>query len=78
MQIDESDEQNEKAHFSIRESLQPDSNLTLESPVHPLKHPSQRSSTDNGMQSTPVLFLQEIQESGMSTTSQTILHGTRV
>jgi hypothetical protein len=50
MQIDESDEQDEKADFSIRESLQPDSNVTLESTVHSMKQPAQRSSTDDGMQ----------------------------
>jgi hypothetical protein len=50
MQIDESDEQDENAHFSIRESLQPDSNVTLESALHSLKQPSQRCSTDDAMQ----------------------------
>jgi hypothetical protein len=50
MQIDESDEQNENAHISMRESLQPDSNVTLESAVHLLKQNSQRCSTDDGMQ----------------------------
>jgi hypothetical protein len=50
MQIDESDEQNQNAYLSIRESLQSDSNLTLESAVHPLKQPWQRSSTDDGIQ----------------------------
>jgi hypothetical protein len=50
MQIDESDEQDENANRSIRETLQPDSNLTLESALHQRKQPSQRSSTDDGMQ----------------------------
>jgi hypothetical protein len=50
MQIDGSDEQDENAYAPIRESLQPDSNLTLESAVHPLKQRSQRSSTEDGMQ----------------------------
>jgi hypothetical protein len=50
MKIDESDEHHENAHFSIRESLQPDSNVTLESPVHPLKQNSQSNSTDDGIQ----------------------------
>jgi hypothetical protein len=50
MQIDESDEKDENADSSIRESLQPDSNVTLASAVHSLKQNSQSSSTDDGMQ----------------------------
>jgi hypothetical protein len=50
MQIDESDEQVKNARGSIRESLQPDSNVTLQSAVHRLKHDSQSCSTDDGMQ----------------------------
>jgi hypothetical protein len=50
MQIDESDEQYKNADFPIRESLQSDSNVTLESAVHPSKQRSQRCSTDDGMQ----------------------------
>jgi hypothetical protein len=50
MQIDESDEQDENANFSIPESLQPDSNLTLESALHLRKQLWQRRSTDDGMQ----------------------------
>jgi hypothetical protein len=50
MQIDASNEQDENAYFSIRESLQPHSNLTFESALHPLKQNSQRTTTDDGMQ----------------------------
>jgi hypothetical protein len=50
MQIDESDEQEENADFSIRESLQSDLNVTLESALHPSKQDSQRTSTDEGIQ----------------------------
>jgi hypothetical protein len=50
MQIDERDEQNSNANCSIRESLQPDSNVTLESASHQLKQNSQRSSTHDGME----------------------------
>jgi hypothetical protein len=50
MQIDESDEQDENANCSIRESLQPDSNATLESAVQLLKQRSHRSLTDDGRQ----------------------------
>jgi hypothetical protein len=50
MQIDESDEQGENACASIRETLQPGSNLTLESAEHSLKQNSQRCSIDDGMQ----------------------------
>jgi hypothetical protein len=35
MQIDESDEQDQNADFLIRESLHSDSNVTLESALHP-------------------------------------------
>jgi hypothetical protein len=50
MQIDESDEQYRNAYFSIRESLEPDSNVRLESELHCEKQYSQRTSTDDGMQ----------------------------
>jgi hypothetical protein len=38
MQIDESDEQPENAECSMLDNLQPASNVTVESPVHSLKH----------------------------------------
>jgi hypothetical protein len=50
IQIDESDEQLENACRSIRESLEPDSNVTLERARHSWKHFSQTTSTDDGMQ----------------------------
>jgi hypothetical protein len=50
MQIDESDEQSPKARCSIRASLEPDSNATLESASHAVKQLSQSTSTDDGMQ----------------------------
>jgi Arc/MetJ-type ribon-helix-helix transcriptional regulator len=50
MQIEESDEQFENACDSIRESLEPDSNVTLESARHTAKQRSERTSTDDGMQ----------------------------
>jgi hypothetical protein len=50
MQIDESDEQDKNADFAIRESLQPESKVTLESALQLLKQNSQRCSTDDGMQ----------------------------
>jgi hypothetical protein len=49
MQIDESAEQYENADCSIRDSLEPHSNVTDESP-HAPKHSSQRISTEDGMQ----------------------------
>jgi hypothetical protein len=50
MQIDESDEQYRNANDSICKSVEPVSNVTLESPLHSLKQRSQRISTDDGMQ----------------------------
>jgi hypothetical protein len=50
MQIDESDEQSANVDGSIRESLEPDSNVTCESALHPRKHLSPRTATDDGMQ----------------------------
>jgi hypothetical protein len=50
MQIDESEEQDRNADASIRKSLEPGSNVTLESALHSVKQPWQRSSTDDGMQ----------------------------
>jgi hypothetical protein len=50
MQIDDSDEQNPNASFSMRESVQCDSNVTLESAPQSRKQRSQSSSTDAGMQ----------------------------
>jgi hypothetical protein len=49
-QIDDSDEHNQNAYSSIRESLQPASNVTLESPSHQQKQCSQTTSTDHGTQ----------------------------
>jgi hypothetical protein len=50
MQIDESDEQDPNADDSIRETGQPDSNVTLQSGPHSLKHLSHSISTDEGIQ----------------------------
>jgi hypothetical protein len=50
MQIDESDEQCENAILPSRATLQPVSNLTLESVVHRLKQRFGISATDDGMQ----------------------------
>jgi hypothetical protein len=50
MQIDESDEQDENAFFSIRESLEPASNLTLHRAAHSVKQCAQSTSTDDAMQ----------------------------
>jgi hypothetical protein len=50
MQIDESDEQGQSAELSIRESLESDSNVTLERLLHAEKQLLQRISTDDGMQ----------------------------
>jgi hypothetical protein len=50
MQIDESDEHPRNANLSMHESLEPVSNVTLESPMHPVKQVSQSCSTDDGMQ----------------------------
>jgi FtsZ-binding cell division protein ZapB len=50
MQIDESDEQSRNAPDSIRESLEPVSNVTIESLEHPVKHAAHTITTDDGMQ----------------------------
>jgi hypothetical protein len=47
MQIDKSDKQDENAHLSIRESLEPDSNAKLESAVNRWKQFSKRTSTED-------------------------------
>jgi hypothetical protein len=36
------------AHFSIRDNIDPDSNVTEESDMHQEKHPSPTTSTDEG------------------------------
>jgi hypothetical protein len=48
MQIDESDEQHEKAPLPIRESFEPASNVTLESASHLLKDSKEMVSTVDG------------------------------
>jgi hypothetical protein len=50
MHIDESDGHDENTNCSIRESLEPGSNVTLESLGHPLKLLCPRTSTDAGTQ----------------------------
>jgi hypothetical protein len=50
MQIDGIDEQHANACRSMRESLAPDSNVTLESDTHLWKQPWQSTSSDDGMQ----------------------------
>jgi hypothetical protein len=50
MQIDERDEQSENAHLPIRETLEPQANVTVETVSHEEKQNSQRISTDEGMQ----------------------------
>jgi hypothetical protein len=50
MQIDGSDEQAQEAEFSMRESVEPRSNVTLESLLHSQKQHLQKISTDEGMQ----------------------------
>jgi hypothetical protein len=50
IQIDESDEQSENARPSIHESLESDSNLTVERDLHSLKQDSQIFSTEEGIQ----------------------------
>jgi hypothetical protein len=50
MQIDESDAHDENANFSIRKSLEIDSNVRLESPLQKPKQHSQSCSTDDGIQ----------------------------
>jgi hypothetical protein len=49
MQIDES-EQRSKAFWPMHETLEPDSNVTVERDLHPRKHSVQRFSTDEAMQ----------------------------
>jgi hypothetical protein len=49
MQIDESDEQPENADSAIDESLEPDSNVTVERDLHLEKHHLPRLSTEEGM-----------------------------
>jgi hypothetical protein len=49
MQIDESDEHPENAELPRRESLEPDSNVTVESNLSPRKQFWQRVSTKEGM-----------------------------
>jgi hypothetical protein len=49
IQIDESDEQDLKADFSIRESLDSFSNLTFDRVLHPKKQDLQMISTDEGI-----------------------------
>jgi hypothetical protein len=50
MQIDESDEQPEKAALSIRMSFEPRSNMTFRRVWHRLKQSMGRDSTQKGMQ----------------------------
>jgi hypothetical protein len=50
IQADESDEQYQNAHFSIRESLESFSNLTVERVLHSEKQYSPMISTDEGIQ----------------------------
>jgi hypothetical protein len=50
IQIDESDEQAANANFSIRESLESGSNVTVERVRHPKKQYLQITSTDEGIQ----------------------------
>jgi hypothetical protein len=50
MQIDESDEHSGNAYSSIDESLEPDSNVTVERDPQSLKHCLPRFSTEEGMQ----------------------------
>jgi hypothetical protein len=50
MQIDVSDEQCKNAREPMRESLEPDSNVTLESALQPQEQPSPISKTDHGIQ----------------------------
>jgi hypothetical protein len=49
MEIDASDEHFAKTLGSIHESLEPDSNVTVERAEHPVKHSLQIRSTDDGM-----------------------------
>jgi hypothetical protein len=50
MQIDESDEQSEKAELSIRAREESDGNVTVESWRHAVKHSSPMVRTELGMQ----------------------------
>jgi hypothetical protein len=50
MQIDESDEQSQKAHCAISDSLESDSKLTVQSFRHRRKLDSRIALTDEGMQ----------------------------
>jgi hypothetical protein len=50
IQIDESDEQHQNAHSSIRESLDPLSKHTFDRVTQQLKHSWQMISTDEGIQ----------------------------
>jgi hypothetical protein len=50
IQIDESDEQSPNADFSIHESLEFNSNVSVERERHPLKQFSQSFSTEEGIQ----------------------------
>jgi hypothetical protein len=50
MQIDESDEQNQNADLSMNESLETDSNVSVERDLQPKKHVSPSTSTEEGMQ----------------------------
>jgi hypothetical protein len=50
MQIDESEEQPENAEFSIRESVEPDSNVTEPKLGFRAKQPLPRVVTDEGME----------------------------
>jgi hypothetical protein len=49
MEINRSTEQPENAWFSIRDNLEFDSNVTVESLKQPLKQLAQRTSTEEGM-----------------------------
>jgi hypothetical protein len=51
MQIDESDEQFRNTQFSIRESLESESNVTVQRDSHPSKQRPPSLATDGGMQS---------------------------
>jgi hypothetical protein len=50
IQIDESDKQYPNAYFSMSESLESRSKLTVERVPHPVKQYSQITSTDEGIQ----------------------------
>jgi hypothetical protein len=63
MQIDEKDEHEENAWYSIRESLDSDSNRTVESERQPAKQSCPSDSTDDGMQCAKALILARIEPS---------------